>query len=254
MNEPNTIEKPEYLKELHADWLIGLRTDVVEPIRDRALAHPFLQEVSTGSFPVHKLRRFFADLCWVIITTPGVVAALAARTPHYEHDIKTKMLENARSEWNHSRALSRTVNALGGPGDLIYQGPDHAWQALPYAWHLRNWQVNYAYNEPWLDGIAAFAVGIESLVPTIIHPLWKACERHYGLTGEAANWLMWHGGEVEMQHGNDGLFILESRVPAGDRELQRHLSDVVSKTMLVLGEHWLDYYYQVDEDPALTAA
>jgi hypothetical protein len=57
-----------------------------------------------------------------------------------------------------------------------------------------------------------------------------------------------------MQHGNDGLYILEAKVPADDRALQAQLRSVVHKTMLVLGEHWLDYYYNVDEDPAVTAA
>ncbi|RLA10478.1 MAG: hypothetical protein DRQ60_11185 [Gammaproteobacteria bacterium] len=253
MNQPE-LAKPEYIKDLNADWLIALRDEVLEPVRDRALAHPFLHEIAAGTFPVHKLRRFFADLCWTIITTPGVVAALAARTPHYDHEIKTKMLENAFSEWNHSWALSQTVNALGGPGDRIYAGPEYTWDALPYAWHLRNWQVLYAYNEPWLHGVAAFGVGIEALVPTIIHPLWKACEKHYGLKDDAIDWLAWHGGEVEMAHGNDGLLFLEQKVPADDIELQLQLRSVIEKTMYVLGEHWLDYYYNVDEPASATEA
>ncbi len=248
------VEKTEYLNELHSDWLIELRRDVIEPVRDKALAHPFLADIAAGTFPVHKLRRYFADLCWTIITTPGVVASLAARTPHYEHEIKTKLLENAHSEWNHSWALAQTVTALGGPGDRIYEGPEHTWDALPYAWHLRNWQVLYAYNEPWIDGVAAFAVGIEALVPTIINPLWHACEANYGLKDEALDWLAWHGGEVEMQHGNDGLLILEQKVAPDDVALQQHLRSVIHKTMLVLGEHWLDYYYNVDEPPEATAA
>jgi pyrroloquinoline quinone (PQQ) biosynthesis protein C len=248
------VHAPDYLRGLKADWLIELRAEVIEPIRAKAVAHPFIAEVAAGTFPVHKLRRFFADLCWTVITTPGVVASLAARTPHYEHPIKTKLLENAYTEWNHAWALSQTVNALGGPGDRIFNGPETAWEALPYAWHLRNWQLLYAYNQPWLEGIAAFAVGIEALVPSIIHPLWKGCERHYGLRDEALDWLVWHGGEVEMQHGNDGLFILEQKVPADDRALQAQLRSVVHKTMLVLGEHWLDYYYRADDAPAVTAA
>lgn len=253
MNQP-TQGQPDYIKELNSQWLIDLRDEVLNPIRARAPAHPFLTEVIDGTFPVHKLRRFFADLCWTIITTPGVVASLAARTPHYEHNIKTKMLENAFSEWNHSWALSQTVNVLGGPGDLIYAGPEHTWDALPYAWHLRNWQVLYAYNEPWIDGVAAFAVGIEALVPSIFSPMIEAGRTHYGLKGDSLDWLEWHGGEVEMQHGNTGLLILEQQVDDNDIALQQHLRSVIHKTMMVLGEHWLDYYYDNEEPPEATAA
>lgn len=152
------VHAPDYPRDLKADWLVGLRAEIIEPIRARAVAHPFI-----------------ADLCWTVIT-PGVVASLAARTPHYEHEIKTKLLENAYTKWNHAWALSQTVNTLGGPGDRIFNGPGTAWDALSYAWHLRNWQLLYAYHQPWPEGSAAFAVGIED---------------------EALEWPVWHGGEVE---------------------------------------------------------
>lgn len=248
-----TIEKQEYLRELRAEWLKNLRTEVIEPIRETALRHPLLREVSTGAFPIHKLRRMFADLCWIIITTPEVVASLAARTPTYLHDIKTRLLNNAQSEWNHSWALSQTVTALGGPGEMILKGPEYVWEPLSFAWHLRNWQLVYAFHRPWIEGIAAFAVGIESLVPTVFYPIWKGCEKHYGLSGEALLWLEWHGGEVEQEHGNDGLLILEEQVRADDVKLQLQLRSVIKKTMLVLGPQWLDFYYANSEPAAATA-
>ena len=57
-----------------------------------------------------------------------------------------------------------------------------------------------------------------------------------------------------MAHGNDGLLFLEQKVAEDDIELQRQLRSVIEKTMYVLGEHWLDYYYNVDEPPSATEA
>ena len=60
------------------------------------------------------------------------------------------------------------MNALGGPGDAILEGPD--WVSFdydPYIHMLRMVIEGYVFHRPWIEGMAATAVGVESVVPAV---------------------------------------------------------------------------------------
>lgn len=210
-----------YLIDVGADWLVRLKNEVLEPTAERALSHPVMKQIENGKIPKEKMAKFLGNLCWVITGFPEYVAALASRCPKNDHQMKASLLENAYIERDHPFLLAQAVNALGGEGDAILKGPD--WSSFDYSIHILSLRMvieAYVFHRPWIEGIAACAVGVESVVPAIFGRIGDACMKHYGLAEEDAEWFRVHGGEVEMEHGNDGLRILEKYVAADDTETQ----------------------------------
>lgn len=211
-----------YLIDVKADWLRHLKNDILEPVAVAALAHPVLKDIEAGRLPKDKFARMMANLCWVITGFPEYVSALAAGCPKNDHVVKAALLENAYIERDHPFLLAQAVNALGGPGDAILEGPD--WVSFdydPYIHMLRMVIEGYVFHRPWIEGMAATAVGVESVVPAVFGRIGEAAVRHYGLAEEDAEWFRIHGGEVEMEHGNEGLRVLEKYVAADDINTQK---------------------------------
>lgn len=212
----------DYLIAVNSDWLQHMKRDVLEPIAARGLAHPVLTQIRSGRLPKEKFARMMANLCWVITGFPEYVSALAAGCPKNDHAVKAALLENAYIERDHPFLLAQAVNALGGPGDAILEGPDWvSFEFDPYIHMLRMVLEGYVFHRPWIEGMAATAVGVESVVPAVFGRIGEAAVKHYGLAEEDAEWFRIHGGEVEMEHGNEGLRVLEKYVPADDINAQR---------------------------------
>ena len=211
-----------YLIDVKADWLRHLKNDILEPVAAAALAHPVLKDIEAGRLPKDKFARMMANLCWVITGFPEYVSALAAGCPKNDHVVKAALLENAYIERDHPFLLAQVVNALGGPGDAILEGPDWvSFEPDPYIHALRIIIEGYVYHRPWVEGMAATAVGVETVTPAVFGSLGKAAIEHYGLSEEDAEWFRIHGGEVEMEHGNDGLRVLDKYVGADDINTQK---------------------------------
>lgn len=211
-----------YLIDVKADWLRHLKSDVLEPVAAAALAHPVLKDIEAGRLPKDTFARMMANLCWVITGFPEYVSALAAGCPKNDHMVKAALLENAYIERDHPFLLAQVVNALGGPGDAILEGPDWvSFEFDPYIHMLRMVIEGYVFHRPWIEGMAATAVGVESVVPAVFGRIGEAAIRHYGLAEEDAEWFRIHGGEVEMEHGNEGLRVLEKYVAADDINTQK---------------------------------
>ena len=211
-----------YLIDVKADWLKRLKNDILEPVAAAALAHPVLESIEAGRLPKDTFARMMANLCWVITGFPEYVSALAANCPKNDHMVKAALLENAYIERDHPFLLAQAVNALGGPGDAILEGPD--WVSFdydPYIHMLRMVIEGYVFHRPWIEGMAATAVGVESVVPAVFGRIGDAAVRHYGLAEEDAEWFRIHGGEVEMEHGNEGLRVLEKYVADDDLNTQK---------------------------------
>jgi pyrroloquinoline quinone (PQQ) biosynthesis protein C len=212
----------DYLVSVASPWLQRLKGEVLEPIAARGYAHPVLADIRAGRLPREKFARMMANLQWVITGFPEYVAALAARGPKHDHRIKAALLENAYIERDHPFLLSQVVNALGGPGDAILEGPDWlCFEPDPFIHSLRMVVEAYVFHRPWVEGMAATAVGVETVTPAVFGALGNAAVEHYGLTEEDAEWFRIHGGEVEMEHGNDGLRVLDKYVAADDRDTQQ---------------------------------
>ncbi len=119
------------------------------------------------------------------------------------------------------RVGSVSLPTLQQYGDAILNGPD--WSSYEFNETIHSLRMvieAYVFHRPWIEGMAACAVGVESVVPAIFGRIGKACINHYGLAPEHAEWFEIHGGEVEMEHGNEGLRVLEKYVAADDLDTQ----------------------------------
>ena len=230
-----------------AKWLKEIEEEIINPLRERALNHPFIREVSEGRLPVYKVRRLLGDVLWSITGFPELIAALASRCPKYDHEVKTKLLANAYEERTHPQLLARVVRALGGDPEPMLNGPAYKYRPLKPLWHRRNWEELCVYHKPWVVAIAALGVGVESMVPYIFGTIGKGLKRHYGLKGEDMAWFRIHGGEVEMEHGEDGFRILERYVRPDDEETIAACKDAIEMTASEMVES-LDTYYQYEGD------
>ena len=90
----------------------------------------------------------------------------------------------------------------------------------------------YSTDFSWAVGTAALNIGIESLVPSMIEPLFRA-------------------GEEEKQHGENGFFILNRFVDESDSSLVAQcqfyieaLSHSMAKRLLTTGIHSEQKHYE----------
>ena len=213
-------EATSYLTDVNSAWLNKLRDEMLIPMAQTGYNHPVMEQIRTGTFPREKLIKLLSDLCWVITGFPEYVAALAARAPKNDHQAKAALLENAFIERDHPFMLAHAINKLGGDGDSIVNGPDWEYDYSDFILRLRMVLEAYCYHRPWIEGMAAAAVGIETVTPQIFGGMGKAVVANYGLEEADAEWFTIHGGEVEMEHGNDGLRMLDAYIDENDTETQ----------------------------------
>jgi pyrroloquinoline quinone (PQQ) biosynthesis protein C len=238
-----TAQQTDYLYQPQVPWCRDLVRDVLEPWRQRSLAHPFYAALSAGQIPRQTLAALHGDVLWVVTAFPEYIAGFASRCPKYDHAMKAKLLENAYEERTHPRLLADVVNALGGPGDAILDDPEWTYEPGDWAWHTRNWLECCAFHLPWIEGLAGTAVGIEAIVPTIFWPIMQALRAHYGLTDAQLTWHEIHSGEVEQTHGNNGLRLLEKYVDPADRVMVTRCRRAVDRTCRLQSQEFLDYWW-----------
>jgi pyrroloquinoline quinone (PQQ) biosynthesis protein C len=237
-------QQENYLYQPRVPWCQALVAEVLDPWRQRSLAHPLLQALGAGEVSRQTLAAMHSDVLWVVTAFPEYIAAFASRCPKYDHEMKAKLLENAYEERTHPRYLADLVNALGGDGDAILA--DHEWTYEPgdWAWHTKNWLECCAFHLPWIEGLAGTAVGIEAVVPTIFWPIMQALRTHYGLTDEQLTWHEIHSGEVEQSHGNNGLKLLERYVDPADTVTVNRCRRAVDRTCKLQTQEFLDYFWE----------
>lgn len=233
-------KQDDYLYQPSVPWVRDLVDDVINPWREKALNHPFIQAVSAGQVSREALARVHSEVLWVVTAFPEIIAALASRCPKYDHEMKTKLLLNAYEEHSHPRLLANFINAMGGDGDRILYDNEWTYEPSDWAWHTKAWMDTCAYHLPWNEALAGTAVGIEAIVPTIFYPIKQALRMHYGLTDEQLTWHEIHAGEVEQEHGNEGLRLLEKYVDPKDTALVNRCRRAVDRTMKSQAQEFLD--------------
>ena len=211
----------DYMVDVQSPWLQELMENTLKPLGQQGANHPVLLQIKAGTFPKEGVVKILSDLCWVITGFPEYVSALAARCPKNDERVKAALIENAYVEREHPGFLAIAVNAMGGDGDAIVHGSDWQYDFSPYVHNLRMVLEAYCYHRPWIEGIAATAVGVETITPAVFGGLREACIEHYGLKEEDAIWFDAHFSDgVEEEHGNDGLRVLDKYVDADDVETQ----------------------------------
>lgn len=231
---------------LTQEWTQKIKDEILDPLRLRALEHPFIKEIQAGTLPRYKIIRMLQDLLWVIDDFGQAMAGLAARAPVHLHDWKRILLENAVSELDHPATLIPAIEALGGEAEHILDGPD-SWQPQMPAKYERDWTFYYALEAPWIEGVAAITVGVEGTVPSYYGLIGDALREHYGVSQEDLLYFEIHGGEVEQGHGNDGLRLLEQLVSSSDVQTQKACRRAIERISYFMAVEWLDWYYNLPE-------
>jgi thiaminase len=213
-------------------WLESCRLELVEPRKRVIENHPFVKGMLTGQIEKPAAERYFSGLMWHLLDFGKHVEHLMSKRPAEV----SKVLEGRSEDKDGDTAiLRRIVEALGGPIEQIEKRP-WTYRAHP-VWITHDALLRsaiYSRDFKWQVGAAALNVGIESLVPTMIEPLFRAATRNYRLTSSQAEWLESRSGEAEKQHGENGYIILEKYVDPEDHELQdqcRYQIDALSYSM-----------------------
>ena len=233
----------DYIKETGAAWLEAIKREIIYPQRAKALAHPFVTELQAGTLPKSKIRKFLSDQLWNIMDAPRLVAALASRCRKFDHETRSALLINAHGEISHPEMLARAVNGLGGDAEVILNGPAEAYDPEIAMFARNQYQNLMVFTRPWIEGIAAFGVGVEAPTPAVFSVIGRALKEHFGLSENEIEWFRVHGGEVEQDHGNEGISILERSILPNDLETQSRCRYAIEKMGRMFVEEILPTYY-----------
>lgn len=198
-------------------WLYNIHYDVLVPRRQKILSHPFIKSMNEGSSEKHHAEGYFSGLMWHLLDFGKHVSHLMSK-----RDPEVSIFLKGRSEDKDgdTEILARIVEAFGGPNSLIKQTP---WSYRPDPiWIAHDSLLRasiYSEDLEWQVGTAALNVGIESLVPHMIEPLFKACIKNYEVSSHQAQWLESRSGEEEKQHGENGYWVLAKFVDPKDEKL-----------------------------------
>jgi hypothetical protein len=224
MSRPLDLELPA--------WLAQCREELILPRLKVIETHPFTQAMKTGQSEKRDAERFFSGLMWHLLDFDKHVGHLMEKRPREAGKLLAGRAEDKDGD---TTILKRIVDALGGPSNLIARQP---WAYQPHpVWITHDALLRaaiYSRDLPWQVGAAGLNVGIESLVPTMIEPLFQAATENYGLSQKQAEWLESRSGEAERQHGENGFILLSAFVPLDDLELQqkcRFYIDALSYSM-----------------------
>lgn len=199
-------------------WLDRAHRTLILPRRAAIAAHPFMQQMLSGSAEPQHAEAFFSGLMWHLLDFGAHVRHLFAKRPADA----ARILENRSEDKDGDTGiLGRIVEAFGGDTALIAKTP---WRYRPHrVWIQHDALLRaaiYSSDLPWQVGTAALNVGIEALVPFMIEPLFKASVERYGVSRSQAAWLESRAGEEERQHGENGYILLSRFVDAKDTALQ----------------------------------
>jgi len=213
-------------------WLDQCRIDLINPRRKVIENHTFIKSMLNGQAEKQQAERFFSGLMWHLLDFGKHVAYLMNKRPK---EVTAFLAGRSEDKDGDTTILKRIVDALGGPALQIEKSP---WTYSPHpVWVTHDALLRasiYSEDLPWQVGAAALNVGIESLVPSMIEPLFHAATRNYNLSSTQAAWLESRSGEEERQHGENGFILLAQFVAPNDTALQekcRFYIDALSYSM-----------------------
>jgi hypothetical protein len=199
-------------------WLGEVYHNMILPRRSVIQNHKFVRSILDGSAEHRNAECYFSGLMWHLLDFGVHVKHLFAKRP----DEVSKLLVNRSEDTDgDTEILGRIVTAFGGPVEMITKSP---WRYAPHrVWIQHDALLRsaiYSQDLPWQVGVAALNVGIESLVPYMIEPLFRGAVKNYGVSTKQAQWLESRSGEAEIQHGENGYIILSEFVESDDEKLK----------------------------------
>jgi hypothetical protein len=188
--------------------------------------------MQNGSAEKHDAQNYFSGLMWHLLDFGKHVGHLMHKRPK---EVELFLEGRAEDKDGDTDILARIVEAFGGPVEIITK---KTWDYRPNPiWNYHDALLRsaiYSTDHPWQVGTAALNMGIETLVPTMIEPLFIASVKNYGVTKGEAQWLESRSGEEEKQHGENAYLILAEFVDPKDAELIskcRYYVDALSYSM-----------------------
>lgn len=221
MNQNNNVEPmaSDYLfdTENWQPWLKEMYFEVIEPRKKTIEQHPFMVEMKKGTASKEKAERYFSGLMWHLMDFGKHVEFLMQkRDPKVTEFLK----DRSEDKDGDTEILGRIVQAFGGPLRLI---AERQWEYNPHPVWIKHdallRSAIYSKDLPWQVGTAALNIGIETLVPTMIEPLFHACVEKYGVKRSDVAWLESRSGEEEKQHGENGYLVLNHFVDPKDLKM-----------------------------------
>jgi|GEM_PF-1459391 len=212
-----TDPKQSIYKQL-PPWLAQIHENTIIPRRKVIANHTFMKAMLEGSAEPRDAQRYFSGLMWHLMGFDKLVTHLFSKRP-----LQVAELLNNRSEDKNGDTgiLARIVSVFGGPAEEIKSAQ---WSYQPHpVWITHDAllrAVVYSPDLSWEIGAAGLNIGIESLVPYMIEPLFHAAVKNYGVSTTQAAWLESRAGEEEIQHGENGYILLSHFVAANDLALQ----------------------------------
>ncbi len=214
------------------EWLWNMHRDLIEPRKKAIEHHPFTRAMREGSAEPVAAQRYFSGLMWHLLDFGKHVSHLMQKRPSA---VATLLEGRSEDKDGDTEILARIVRAFGGPEEQIRSAP---WSFRPHrAWVEHDALLRsaiYSTDLEWQVGTAALNIGIESLVPTMIEPLFESAIQVYGVSRQQAQWLESRSGPEERQHGENGWILLAHGVPKSDKLLQqkcRFYVDALSHSM-----------------------
>ncbi len=197
------------------DWLKLAYFEIIQPKREIIQNHEFVQKMKLGEARKEDAKHYFAGLMWHLLDFGKHVSHLIQKRPdEVDHFLK----DRSEDTDGDTELLSRIVDALGEDSNQICGSP---WTYQPHpVWIQHDALLRsaiYSTDFSWKTGTAALTIGIESLVPSMIEPLFQACIENYGVASHQAEWLESRSGDEEKQHGENGFLILERFVDLNDQ-------------------------------------
>ncbi len=198
-------------------WLQEIYYDLITPRRKAIVNHEFVKAMEHGVVSKPQALQYFSGLMWHLLDFGKHVEHLMKKRPV---EVATFLAGRSEDEDGDTEILGKIVKAFGGnPSEIA----THPWkQKVHPIWVQHDALLRsaiYSTDFSWAVGTAALNIGIESLVPTMIEPLFKASVKNYHVSSSDAKWLESRAGEEEKQHGENGFFILNHFVDERDTAL-----------------------------------
>lgn len=213
-------------------WLQEIYSELIVPRRNAIQNHEFVKAMESGQVNAPQALQYFSGLMWHLLDFGKHVEHLMKKRPP---EVGAFLEGRSEDEDGDTEILGKIVKAFGGDPLAIAMKP---WkQKVHPIWVHHDALLRsaiYSTDFSWVVGTAALNVGIESLVPSMIEPLFKASVKLDQVSSSDAKWLESRAGEEEKQHGENGFYILNHFVDERDSALVdqcRFYIDALSHSM-----------------------
>lgn len=208
----------DFLTPPEGSWAKRMVDEVIAPAQDMSMEQTFLRDIQTGEVPREKLAQMGAEMLWITNSFGNWMAAMAARCPETDHFTKIVILKNAVEESEHPPMLVKFLKALGYDGEALCYEAGHPHNPTTHGQAIVDFLTATCYHRPFPEAVAAVG-SMEAVNPGQSRVVHGALVEQYGLSDDDVEWAAIHESEIEQQHAQGALMIVERYI--GDDEVLR---------------------------------